>query len=251
MLPIYICEDMEEELQYFKYIINKTIEEEHLDGRVVCAAKKPADLLDHLADNKQQSLYFLDVDLKADMNGVELGREIRKYDPRGFIVMVTTYESLTPLIFKLRVEAMDYIIKNKDDVKGRIHECLRDAFELYMRSDMGRTKERVRIGNSEMSYDKEAIYYFEADGTKSHGILLYTVSNVDYITSSLSEIQSGLDDTFFRCHKSFIVNLSHIKYIDKDARAAVMDNGKNCPISKRILNTTEEKYNSFLESRRV
>ena len=87
MLPVLICEDMEGELQKLKKIVEKVIESEKLSNmRLVCAVNNPDDIIHYLSRHRQQSLYFLDIDLgKGHMNGLELGQEIRNYDPRALL----------------------------------------------------------------------------------------------------------------------------------------------------------------------
>ena len=51
-------------------------------------------------------------DLGADINGINLGEEIRQLDPTGYIIFITTHAELSHLTFKYKVEALDYIIKD-------------------------------------------------------------------------------------------------------------------------------------------
>ena len=47
--------------------------------------------------------YFLDIQLEVDINGIKLGSEIRKYDPIGNIIFVTSHSELTYLTFVYKV----------------------------------------------------------------------------------------------------------------------------------------------------
>ena len=55
--------------------------------------------------------------IRSDINGIKLGSEIRKYDPIGNIIFVTSHSELTYLTFVYKVSAMDFIFK--DDPKKR------------------------------------------------------------------------------------------------------------------------------------
>ena len=46
------------------------------------------------------------------MNGIKLGSEIRKHDPVGNIIFVTSHSELTYLTFVYKVAAMDFIFKD-------------------------------------------------------------------------------------------------------------------------------------------
>ena len=55
--------------------------------------------------------------------------EIRKYDPIGNIVFVTSHSELTYLTFVYKVAAMDFIFKDDpDQLKTRVLDCLDTAY---------------------------------------------------------------------------------------------------------------------------
>lgn len=56
----------------------------------------------------------------------------------------------------------------------------------------------------------------------------------------LKDVQKKLDDNFYRCHKSFIVNKSKIKRIDKKSRIIYMINDEQCLVSIRALRSLKE-----------
>ena len=123
MLKVYICEDDKSQRDQYSKIIQDIIAIENLDFKVEMISEDPRKVLEHVKNVKGQGsgIYFLDIELKVDdLNGIILAQEIRKYDPRGFVVFVTTHSEMTLLTFKYNVEAMDYIIKDitKDNIKN-------------------------------------------------------------------------------------------------------------------------------------
>lgn len=110
MLPIYICEDNSVQLSYFEKIINNYLLMEELDMEIVCATTSPEEILKVQSRFHGIGLYFLDIELNSDMDGFGLAEEIRKKDPRGYIVFITTHSELSYLSFERHVEAMDYIL---------------------------------------------------------------------------------------------------------------------------------------------
>ncbi|WP_416388670.1 LytTR family DNA-binding domain-containing protein [Lacrimispora sphenoides] len=72
-----------------------------------------------------------------------------------------------------------------------------------------------------------------------------------YIEASLTlhKIQEDLDKTFYQCHKSYIVNLNHIKEIDHRRCIAIMANGREVKIAIRQLKNLEKYYIEFLSNR--
>ncbi len=132
MLRIFVCEDNKEQRERFAKIIQDITMIENLDMELTLTTAKPDDILNYLSENDVSGLYFLDIDLKSSMNGIELAAKIREYDPRGFIVFVTTHSEMSYLTFIYKVEAMDYIIKdNYSNIKDRIHQCIINAHKKY------------------------------------------------------------------------------------------------------------------------
>ena len=93
MIDLYICDDEETARMQIQDDIEKKILIEDYDMKVVCCTGNPRILLEeaHNALHKR-NIYFLDVELKdAEYDGFVLGKEIRRLDPHGTIVFITSY----------------------------------------------------------------------------------------------------------------------------------------------------------------
>ena len=101
------------------------------------ASPNPMEILNKAKENdKDISLYFFDVDLNSNINGIDLASKIREFDQRGFIVFITTHGEMSYLTFTYKVEAMDYIIKDDySNMAERIKECILEAKKRYLKSD--------------------------------------------------------------------------------------------------------------------
>ena len=61
------------------------------------------------------------------MTGLILAQELRKIQPRCFIIFITSHSEMSILTFQYKVEALDFIIKDSsENIRKRIHECLMD-----------------------------------------------------------------------------------------------------------------------------
>lgn len=128
MLRIHVCEDNKEQRERMKHVIERFISVEELDMELGIVAERPEDMLAAVKQENVTGFFFLDIDLQSQMNGMELARKIREYQPRCFIVFVTTHSEMSYMTFSYKVEAMDFIIKdNYDDMENRIHQCLLHA----------------------------------------------------------------------------------------------------------------------------
>ena len=236
MLKIFVCEDNKEQREKFARIIRDIILIENFDMELVLAASKPEEILEHIKGQDVSGLYFLDIDLKSSINGIELAAEIRKHDPRGFIVFVTTHAEMSYLTFLYKVEAMDYIIKdNYNNIKERIRQCIMDANTKYSTKASELQKNfSIKSDDKIINVEYSKILFFETSPT-IHKVILHAVDRQVEFYAKMKDIEERLDERFYRCHKSYIVNKDNIKEIDLKNRCIYMTNGEECLISTRLL----------------
>ncbi|MCB2362302.1 LytR/AlgR family response regulator transcription factor [Clostridium estertheticum] len=234
MLKVFICEDNIVQKEKIEKIIKDVILIENYDMELELSTHDPHEILNTIENNSISGLYFLDVDLHSDLNGITLAEEIRKYDPRGFIVFVTTHAEMSYLTFLYKVEAMDYIIKdNYNNIQQRISECIKNAHDKYKTKACELQKIfSIKVEDKIINIDFNEIIFFETSPT-IHKVILYCKNRQVEFYSKMKELEDKLDDRFCRCHNSFIVNKDNVKEIDKKNHIAHMINGEECLISTR------------------
>ena len=119
MLKIYICEDMEAERDKMQKVIENIVLMEDLDMELCCVSADPFKILEKVKETQDVGIYFLDIALGVDMTGLTLAQEIRKYDPRGFIIFVTTHSEMSYMTFIYKLEALDFILKDAPEELGK------------------------------------------------------------------------------------------------------------------------------------
>ena len=247
MLSVFVCEDdISQQAQIVKYIKNHIVIED-LQMEFAYAATKPDEILDYLKNAGQiTGLYFLDLDLKCDMDGLQLAEAIRKYDPRAFIVFITADAESHALTFKFKIEAMDYIVKrasNLETLEPRICECINNAFEKYTAKKNSVLQNNFVFNitkNKVISINCDEIMFFEASKNMPHHITLFTHDNKYEFRSSLRDIEKNLNKAFFRCHRAYIVNMKKVGGIDKDYCKLRLVNGEEIEIADKHLKKTEK-----------
>lgn len=247
MLPIYICEDNSVQLSYFEKIIHNYLLMEEPDMEIVCATASPEEILKVQSRFHGIGLYFLDIELNSDMDGFGLAEEIRKKDPRGYIVFITTHSELSYLSFERHVEAMDYILKDHpDQLPLRIIECVKKALALSLnpRNDTQKTLS-FKTGSRQIHVPINDIYCIKTSYNE-HKLVLLTAYAAYEFYGTLQSLLSKLDDSFYLCHKSCIVNLRYIKEIDKSTYSIKLKNGQSCPLSTRNYFTVKKRLQSLL-----
>jgi len=236
MLKVFICEDNKEQRERFSKIVEDIILIENYDIEIELVTSDPNELIKYIENNDLSGLYFLDIDLKSEINGIELAVKIRKYDPRGFIVFITTHAEMSYLTFMYKVEAMDYIIKdNYNNIGERIHQCIADAHTKYSAKATDLQKIfTIKSDDKIVNIEYRKILFFETSPT-IHKVIVHAVDRHIEFYAKMKEIVEKLDDRFYRCHKSFIVNKDNIKEIDVNNKCIEMINGEQCLISTRLM----------------
>jgi len=235
MLHVVICEDNPEHLKAIESIVTKHIETENVEMELIVSASGPDEVLAYLEKHPdKRGLYFLDVDLQHDgMDGIALGKKIREADPRAKIVFITTHDEAAILTFKLKIAAMDYIIKDRpEDVEKRVIECILVAYERYMKEQDAEPKFfRVNTGNEAASIPLDDILFFETHPLTRKRMIMHTEKGKIDFRGLISEVEKLVPD-FYRCHKSILVNPNKILRVDKTAREAIMTNGQHVLVAR-------------------
>lgn len=246
MIPIYLCEDDKLQLENWGKLINNAILIHEWDMGIKAAADSPDKFLKLINKTKpENAVYFLDIDLKSHMNGIELAVEIRKYDPRSFIIFITTHDEMAVHTFKYKVEPLGFIIKDSPDFRDQIADCLQNVYEKYQVPKNPVTDVlTIRMECKLLIIPYDEIYYIEPSA-QSHRIRLHKQYEILEFSSSLTEIKSKLDYRFMTCHKSYIVNCHHISRVDKKNYTVYFNNGKKCSCSVRLCNQLCKKLDEL------
>ncbi len=72
--------------------------------------------------HKKPAVVFLDHNME-DLNGFEVLKKIKRYDPNIFVVIVSAQEDMKTAIDSLKFGAFDYVIKNGTEI-NRMKEVL-------------------------------------------------------------------------------------------------------------------------------
>ncbi len=235
MLKIFICEDNSTQRLKMENIIDrlKIDMADEIEKGIVTA--DPYEILDYIKSESNSCLYFLDIDLKCDIDGFLLAQKIREAQPRCCIVFVTTHSEMSFMTFSYRVEAMDFIIKDDaGKLEERMHQCIEQAIERCSKKIEKHTgKYTVRIADHIKNIPLAEIKYFEAVA-ETRKITLHATNCVIEFSGKLKEIEKSLNDNFVRCHRSVIVNREYIESVDKINHIIYLKDGESCPISVRL-----------------
>lgn len=163
---------------------------------------------------------FLDIEM-GDMSGVELAKKLRRMGAGLQIVFVTGY--MEYIAEGYDVEALHYLIKpvtgeKLEAVLNRAVERLRNREHALL---LALPEGRIRVSLHEIRYLEVLKNYvtIHADGDYS-------------VKRTLNELEKELDESFYRIHRSYIVNL---RFVRKITRAEVeLKDGTVLPLSRKL-----------------
>lgn len=234
MIPVYICDDEQPVCKSLEQVISRQIL--ILDGDMgpVRAMDDPDKLLELQREDAVPAIYFLDIDFPGKMSGLELARKLRGYDPRGFIVFITAHGDLAFETFRLRLEALDYIVKGDlDSMDARVRDCLESIQERMLSQRPGQSNYcTIKILDTVRYIPLEDILYFEAVGYR-HTLRLHLTNELLEFNSSLEHFEKELGEAFWRCHRGYLVNRAHIRNVRLKEQLVELDNGETCLLSRK------------------
>ena len=90
----------------------------------------------------------------------------------------------------------------------------------------------IHQNNRGITIDYDDIICFETS-KNIHKVLLHAKKRVIEFSGQLKDVEKQLDRRFYRCHRSYIINLDHISEVDFTALTVSMANGESIPVSVR------------------
>ena len=197
-MKIAICDDCKEDVALLQNGITTHPLSNNLKVEVHTS---PNALLNKILNGKSFDLIFLDVDM-PEINGIELGKKIRQKLPKCFIVFATNYPQYA--LDAYECEAYHYLIK------PIITEKLHTILDKLVKNFRDRNKEYIIHGRFENVRVRVSDILYVEYLRKHVCFHLDTPEKTSYeVIGSLTDIYEKFKMLgFFRCHQSFIVNLT-------------------------------------------
>lgn len=201
----------------------------NLDACIALNTTKPSEVIDYCSKNSSRyNVYLLDVNVQSKINGIDIAGIIREQDIKAYIVFITAYSEFVMASLKTRV--FDYLIKPV--YAETLEACIISINKDFTKSSIKNVQTlSIKSGFVLHTINIEDITYLEKYG---HILVAHTITGKIESSESLESIEKKLDNKlFFRCHKSYIVNISYISQIDYPNSIIYLKNGEKCIVSKR------------------
>lgn len=234
-MKIAICDDEEA-------FIEKTIEMINLiladtDSCTITACSSGEELIEkHIQE--QYDIIFLDIEI-GGISGMDAAREIRKSDPKVIIVFLTGYAEFAPEGYE--VGAYRYLVKNQPTYV--FNDQFRSIFDEY---SLNHKLFEISDRNMKSYIYLKDICYFEVLNKR---ITVYTLTNKYEFCGKMTDIEQQFknDSLFIKPHKSFLINLSHIRAIC--TTDIIMANGRKVPLSRNYKKAVVDSYVAYMTGR--
>lgn len=245
--PIIMCEDNPIQLQQLDTLIENYILFHSDLFEVALKADTPDKVTQYLEQvQPRNGIYFLDIDLKAEIDGIQLAGIIRQKDVQAEIIFVTTHDELAPLTLKRKVAALDFIEKDQplDDYRQEIYDTLDYAKKII---DETRTVQKkgfsFEVGSQVYNLDKSEVVFLEASDIP-HRLNLDSTNGKFEFYGKLTELESKYP-FLFRISRSCLINPENIHHVDFSIREIGFTDGNTRKFSigkskklKQILKET-------------
>jgi len=226
-MRITICDDENNHLALIEEYVLKYIEIENLDIAIKIF-NDPCELLEYEKHCGGSEIYLLDIVMDG-MSGLELGRQIRKYNKRAVIIYLTTAKEFSLDAFS--VNAFSYIVKpfKKEQLFEELDKCF--EYRLPPKKEKYIITVKTTEGIIPIAADKiNAVEYL------NHR-LIYHINNhkIKSITSREPFDKQTEDiiksNIFVKCSDCYIVNMKNILSIT--TRGFKMKDGSEFSVTRK------------------
>jgi two-component system, LytTR family, response regulator len=200
---------------------------------------------------------FLDIDL-PDKNGLEIYNSFE--NPEFKVIYVTAYNQYA--ISALKKSAIDYLLKPvniielrealtklSDNLKYEQYtRSLEDKVNLLTRPEMEGQNIVFEVPNGFFVENTRNIEYCYAD--RAYSVIVTQLGKETIVSKPLKDLQDLLPENhFFRTHKSYLVNIFHIrKFVKADDSYILLKSGTRIPVSVRTSSLIAKKIKQLLQT---
>lgn len=234
MLSILICDDDSAMIDTMRSIVENVLQENDKKARIhtFTDASLVSDQLLSGCD-----IALLDIDFEeAGYNGMDIARRLRTFRSDTVIIFVTNFIEYAPEGYE--VQAFRYVLKR--DIESDLEPNL-----LLALKNLNRETLPIQINGEVKNLLLDDILYLEVRQHNVTAVMRQQASDKKQVEhsfyASLSELEQRLEPLgFLRIHKSYLVNMKHIKKYQ--CKEAVLCDGITLRVSEKSYSENKQKY---------
>ena len=229
MIVVAICEDEGYILEELRKKVEKYINRKSLDASIKTFTSGE----ELLKAKKKLDIILLDLMLPG-IDGLEVARQI---SGRSRIIFVTSYREYAVEAFD--ANAVHYLVKPVTE--ERLFSALDRAVNQTEQMD-NQALTLIKSGKTQVIFIRDILYC----EVFNHQVRIHTVHGTYDYFGTLDMLETKLDERFFRCHRSFVVNMNCVAGQEKGV--AILINGERIFISRRKQADFMQKLLNFLKN---
>ena len=234
-MRILICDDDKLFSEQLELLVVEYFQKHKLEIPDICIFDNGEALI---ADSGAKDIVFLDVEMPG-RSGIYVGNYLAENNPNTIIFIITSFTEY--LDDAMRFHVFRYLNKPLD--KNRLYRNLKDALCEYTTCSakfLVETKEQVvtLLANEIISVETQ------------NRVLTVHSTQGDYISIHSMLYWQGIlvDACFFQCHRSYIINLSHVLQFGKEL--IQLTNNQHAYLTRRKYSSFKKAYMLYLENTR-
>lgn len=245
-MKVFISDDQEPQRLWLNDVITAELDALHFNYELA-TEWQPADVLDAVKSSSGPNLYFLDIVLQREINGIQLASKIRDYDPDGFVVYVTIRDDMMPQTLSAMTTPTGFISKTNMFDKDKFIPQVRQVLEVIKKrlTTLQRSTEptlTIRSGALLLTLRLNDIVYCE----KVHGLRttrIVTDEQAYVVHKNLTTVKAQLTNGhFFNDFQSYALNLEKVVTVDFNRGNVSMVNGDHLSFSRGTIKKLRTYY---------
>lgn len=243
MLQIAVCDDEQYYREKIQFLLKQYLKQKNLEYSIQLYNSGEA-FLSQYENNVRYNIVFLDISMHT-IDGIQTASQIRSFHSDTQLVFVTAF--IDYALEGYKVDAVRYIMK--DTLDTAIPECMDTILQK-----MQRTQVSFSFVSGKTTLYTDNILYIES---QRHKLLFhYMKSNTIQSTpakpgltvyqmyeklDSIEKMLSG--HGFLRIHKSYLVNMKHIRRLSN--YTVFLDTNEELPVPRLKYQAVKESYAAY------
>lgn len=218
MLQFILVDSEEETRKKLINVINKVLFDKDIEYTVKEFSSCNNELK-RIIRNNQPKVYLLDVKINSNTSGIDIGKNIRKYDLDSEILYVTNHDHMFEKVYRCVYKVFDFIEKY-DNMEERVEK---DINQIILRKW---DKKKYMYSNNRVTYEiyLDNIMYIYRD-TLERKVVIKTYDGSEFlINCNINEIMKKLDSRFAQVHRACIVNKDRVRVYNWQHGYFILDN---------------------------